>query len=170
MNYAKSWGFGVTAPQRAKKQIKFNLPPLDVSGHNDEIVEQSIMCGGVESSKLNDIKQIENAGKVVEPDREDDVLDITPKALDTTPNDSIKVIRKDRKQYKLGKGALLSNLLDTSGFTDTVADGAQDYELSIDEQFERVILDERQGDGLSLSDEEDAKKPFQRVVVVDKGP
>jgi hypothetical protein len=155
MNYANSWGYGITAPQRTKKQITFNLPPLDVSIHNDEIVEQSIMCGGVESSKLNDIKRIENAAQLFEPEREDDVLDITPKALDTTPNDSIKVIRKDKKIYKLGKGVLLSNLLDTSGFTDTVADGAQDYELSIDKKFERVILDERPAEKYPLTDDED---------------
>jgi hypothetical protein len=155
MNYANSWGYGITAPQRTKKQITFNLPPLDVSIHNDEIVEQSIMCGGVESSKLNDIKRIENAAQLFEPEREDDVLDITPKALDTTPNDSIKVIRKDKKIYKLGKGVLLSNLLDTSGFTDTVADGAQDYELSIDKKFERVILDERPAEKYQLTDDED---------------
>jgi len=155
MNYANSWGYGITAPQRTKKQITFNLPPLDVSIHNDEIVEQSIMCGGVESSKLNDIKRIENAAQLFEPEREDDVLDITPKALDTTPNDSIKVIRKEKKIYKLGKGVLLSNLLDTSGFTDTVADGAQDYELSIDKKFERVILDERPAEKYQLTDDED---------------
>jgi len=155
MNYANSWGYGITAPQRTKKQITFNLPPLDVSIHNDEIVEQSIMCGGVESSKLNDIKRIENAAQLFEPEREDDVLDITPKALDTTPNDSIKVIRKEKKIYKLGKGVLLSNLLDTSGFTDTVADGAQDYELSIDKKFERVILDERPAEKYPLTDDED---------------
>lgn len=113
------------------------------------------MCGGVESSKLNDIKRIENAAQLFEPEREDDVLDITPKALDTTPNDSIKVIRKDKKIYKLGKGVLLSNLLDTSGFTDTVADGAQDYELSIDKKFERVILDERPAEKYQLTDDED---------------
>jgi len=155
MNYANSWGYGITAPQRTKKQITFNLPPLDVSIHNDEIVEQSIMCGGVESSKLNDIKRIENAAQLFEPEREDDVLDITPKALDTTPNDSIKVIRKEKKIYKLGKGVLLSNLLDTSGFTDTVADRAQDYELSIDKKFERVILDERPAEKYQLTDDED---------------
>lgn len=111
---------------------------------NDEIVEQSNVCGGVESSKLNDIKQV--VAKPVVPDKDDDFLDITPKALDTTPNDSIKLIRKDRKTFRLGKGALLSNLLDTSGLTDTVADGALNYELSIDENFERIIADERPGE------------------------
>jgi len=72
---------------------------------NDEIEEQSNICGGVESSKLNAIKKV--VARHTDPDIDNDRLDITPKALDTTPNDSIKVIRKDRKKFKLGKAVLL---------------------------------------------------------------
>ena len=45
--------------------------------------------------------------------------------------------------------------MDNSGLTETVPDGALDYELSIDANFERVIADEKPGEAwLQITDDD----------------
>ena len=103
---------------------------------NDEINEASMICGGVESVKLAELHTAAHNRAVIrilthDSFENDNVegLDITPKAADTTPEDSIKVIRKSAKKYSIGDKAILANL-DDSGFT--ADDGAKNIFVSYD--------------------------------------
>ena len=66
---------------------------------------------------------------------EDSLIGFEQKALDTTPADDVKVIRKSAKKYNIGKNCILSNL-DDSGFT--ADDGAKNLYVSYDEDNPNV--------------------------------
>ena len=74
-----------------------------------------MLCGGVESNKLDQLMIVPAVSAIIRPveEKEDYItgLDITPKAVDTTPNDSVRHIRKSRKKYGIGKNAILGNLV-----------------------------------------------------------
>ena len=101
---------------------------------------------------------------------------IQAKSLDSTPNDSIKVIRKERKKVSSkGKNSklLLQDLSssDEYGHADFGNDIQNLYNNSLEpEPFERVILDEREERRFSSydSDSENEKNIFQRVVIIEK--
>lgn len=70
---------------------------------------------------------------------EDSLIGFEQKALDTTPADDVKVIRKSAKKYRIGKNCILSNL-DDSGFT--ADDGAKNLYVSYDEDDPKTKLEQ----------------------------